>query len=217
MRRPMLRMVERDERQIRSMVRLLDDMLDVSRARTRQAAIVPARFDLVASAQVVVEAIQEQAQGDGRAGDAVGAAGAGDRGRRVPHRAGDHQPADQCAALRRGQARRRRGRRARGGPEAFVSRARPGHGHRAGRPGAHLRAVRAHARARRRSPAWASGCTSRARSRRRTTGGSRCAARPAKAPNSCSRCPWPRRTRPHEKIADSTQGHHTTWTQNAST
>ncbi len=58
----MLRMVERDERQIRSMVRLLDDMLDVSRARTGKLTIVPAPFDLAASAQVVVEAIQEQAK-----------------------------------------------------------------------------------------------------------------------------------------------------------
>jgi signal transduction histidine kinase len=61
----MLRMVERDERQIRSMVRLLDDMLDVSRARTGKLAIVPAPFDLAASAQVVVEAIQEQAKTSG--------------------------------------------------------------------------------------------------------------------------------------------------------
>lgn len=61
----MLKMVERDERQIRSMVRLLDDMLDVSRARTGKLAIVPARFDLAASAQAVVEAIQEQARTSG--------------------------------------------------------------------------------------------------------------------------------------------------------
>jgi signal transduction histidine kinase len=61
----MLRMVERDERQIRSMVRLLDDMLDVSRARTGNLTIVPAPFDLVASAQVVVEAIQEQGKATG--------------------------------------------------------------------------------------------------------------------------------------------------------
>jgi signal transduction histidine kinase len=58
----MLKMVERDERQIRSMVRLLDDMLDVSRARTGKLAIVPAVFDLVASTTAVVEAIREQAQ-----------------------------------------------------------------------------------------------------------------------------------------------------------
>jgi signal transduction histidine kinase len=57
----MLRMVERDERQIRSMVRLLDDMLDVSRARTGRLAIVPAAYDLAASARAVVEAIEEQA------------------------------------------------------------------------------------------------------------------------------------------------------------
>jgi signal transduction histidine kinase len=61
----MLRMVERDERQIRSMVRLLDDMLDVSRARTGRLAVVPAPFDLAASARAVVEAIQEQARVDG--------------------------------------------------------------------------------------------------------------------------------------------------------
>ena len=61
----MQKMVERDERQIRSMVRLLDDMLDVSRARTGKLAIVPADFDLAASAQAVVEAIQEQAKSSG--------------------------------------------------------------------------------------------------------------------------------------------------------
>lgn len=64
-RQAMQKMVERDERQIRSMVRLLDDMLDVSRARTGKLAIVPARFDLAASAQAVVEAIQEQANASG--------------------------------------------------------------------------------------------------------------------------------------------------------
>jgi len=61
----MQKMVERDERQIRSMVRLLDDMLDVSRARTGNLAIVPAKFDLAASAQAVVDAIQEQARTSG--------------------------------------------------------------------------------------------------------------------------------------------------------
>lgn len=61
----MLKMVERDERQIRSMVRLLDDMLDVSRARTGKLAIAPAPFDLAASARAVVEAIQAQAEGSG--------------------------------------------------------------------------------------------------------------------------------------------------------
>ena len=57
----MLKMVERDERQIRSMVRLLDDMLDVSRARTGHLAMVPAPFDLAQSSREVVAAIQEQA------------------------------------------------------------------------------------------------------------------------------------------------------------
>jgi signal transduction histidine kinase len=61
----MLKMVERDERQIRSMVRLLDDMLDVSRARTGRLAMAPATFDLAASTREVVEAIREQATNAG--------------------------------------------------------------------------------------------------------------------------------------------------------
>lgn len=61
----MLRTVERDERQIRSMVRLLDDMLDVSRLRTGKLAIAPAPFDLAESARAVVEAMQEQARQKG--------------------------------------------------------------------------------------------------------------------------------------------------------
>jgi signal transduction histidine kinase len=61
----MLKMVERDERQIRSMVRLLDDMLDVSRARTGRLAVVPAPFDLASSTCEVVAAIQEQASAAG--------------------------------------------------------------------------------------------------------------------------------------------------------
>jgi signal transduction histidine kinase len=61
----MLKMVERDERQVRSMVRLLDDMLDVSRARTGHLAMLPAPFDLAQSAREVVEAIREQATNAG--------------------------------------------------------------------------------------------------------------------------------------------------------
>jgi len=61
----MLKMVERDERQIRSMVRLLDDMLDVSRVRTGRLAMVPAPFDLALSSREVVAAIQEQAASAG--------------------------------------------------------------------------------------------------------------------------------------------------------
>lgn len=61
----MLRMVERDERQIRSMIRLLDDMLDVSRLRTGQLAMRPGPFDLAVLARRVVEAINEQAAASG--------------------------------------------------------------------------------------------------------------------------------------------------------
>ncbi|MGY2282627.1 hybrid sensor histidine kinase/response regulator [Pseudomonas gingeri] len=39
-------MVERDERQIKSLIRLIEDMLDVSRIRTGKLSIRPSRFDL---------------------------------------------------------------------------------------------------------------------------------------------------------------------------
>src|SRR5450830_843514 len=39
-------MVDRDERQIHSLIRLIEDMLDVSRIRTGKLSIRPARFDL---------------------------------------------------------------------------------------------------------------------------------------------------------------------------
>jgi len=40
-------MVDRDERQIQSLIRLIEDMLDVSRIRTGKLSIRPSRFDLV--------------------------------------------------------------------------------------------------------------------------------------------------------------------------
>jgi signal transduction histidine kinase len=61
----MLRMVERDERQIRSMIRLLDDMLDVSRLRTGRLAMDPKPFDLAELGRRVVEVISEQAAAAG--------------------------------------------------------------------------------------------------------------------------------------------------------
>ncbi|VVM40365.1 hybrid sensor histidine kinase/response regulator [Pseudomonas fluorescens] len=39
-------MVDRDERQIKSLIRLIEDMLDVSRIRTGKLSIRPSRFDL---------------------------------------------------------------------------------------------------------------------------------------------------------------------------
>ncbi|MCK1790366.1 hybrid sensor histidine kinase/response regulator [Pseudomonas violetae] len=41
-------MVDRDERQIKSLIRLIEDMLDVSRIRTGKLSIRPNRFDLTA-------------------------------------------------------------------------------------------------------------------------------------------------------------------------
>ncbi|MBC7602257.1 MAG: hybrid sensor histidine kinase/response regulator [Ramlibacter sp.] len=52
--------VERDEAQIRNMVRLIDDMLDVSRLRKGTLAIQPAAADLAVTVQRVVEAYADQ-------------------------------------------------------------------------------------------------------------------------------------------------------------
>ena len=48
-------MVDRDERQIQSLIRLIEDMLDVSRIRTGKLSIRPSRFDL---AQLVRNLLQ---------------------------------------------------------------------------------------------------------------------------------------------------------------
>jgi signal transduction histidine kinase len=215
----MLKMVERDERQIRSMVRLLDDMLDVSRARTGKLAIVPGAFDLAASVTAVVDAIQDLAHNQGVTVTLGRARHPALRGRRVPHRAGDHQPADQCAALRAGQA---------GGGDR-------------GHPRAGARGLRFRCGTR----AWASRRKDQERifeQFERTEGaaqvaglglglyiarqiaqahqgGWRCAARPAKARNSSCRCPWRAPQVRHEKMTGSFKGiaRTTSWTQNAST
>lgn len=52
-------MVDRDERQIKSLIRLIEDMLDVSRIRTGKLSIRPSRFDLV---QLVSNLLQSFAQ-----------------------------------------------------------------------------------------------------------------------------------------------------------
>ncbi len=54
-------MVERDEAQIRNMVRLIDDMLDVSRLRKGTLAIQPAAADLAVLTRRVVESYADQA------------------------------------------------------------------------------------------------------------------------------------------------------------
>ncbi len=59
------KIVERDERQIRSMIRLIDDMLDVSRLRTGRLAMVPAPCDLAALVARVVDGFGEQAAASG--------------------------------------------------------------------------------------------------------------------------------------------------------
>ena len=52
-------MVDRDERQIKSLIRLIEDMLDVSRIRTGKLSIRPSRFDLT---QLVGNLLQNFAQ-----------------------------------------------------------------------------------------------------------------------------------------------------------
>ena len=95
-------MVDRDERQIKSLIRLIEDMLDVSRIRTGKLSIRPSRFDL---SQLVSNLLQNFAptdRGGGNRSDRSPRRAAGGRSLgRVPHRAGGVQPADQRPALRR--------------------------------------------------------------------------------------------------------------------
>ncbi|PVZ20250.1 MULTISPECIES: hybrid sensor histidine kinase/response regulator [unclassified Pseudomonas] len=58
-------MVARDERQIQSLIRLIEDMLDVSRIRTGKLTIRPAPFDLGQMVGNAVERFMQQAQANG--------------------------------------------------------------------------------------------------------------------------------------------------------
>ena len=58
-------MIERDQRQIRNMVRLIDDMLDVTRMRRDALSIQPKPVDLAALARAVVEGLRQQAEAAG--------------------------------------------------------------------------------------------------------------------------------------------------------
>ena len=58
-------MVERDERQINSLIRLIEDMLDVSRIRTGKLSIRPSRFDLTHLVSGLVENFAAQAAAAG--------------------------------------------------------------------------------------------------------------------------------------------------------
>ncbi|MGL4271357.1 MAG: hybrid sensor histidine kinase/response regulator, partial [Pseudomonas paracarnis] len=53
-------MVDRDERQIKSLIRLIEDMLDVSRIRTGKLSIRPARFDLAQLVRNLVHNFEPQ-------------------------------------------------------------------------------------------------------------------------------------------------------------
>jgi signal transduction histidine kinase len=53
-------MVERDERQIKSLIRLIEDMLDVSRIRTGKLSIRPTSFNLTALVQNLLHNFQPQ-------------------------------------------------------------------------------------------------------------------------------------------------------------
>lgn len=59
------KMVARDQRQIQSMVRLIDDMLDVSRIRSNRLSIRPSEVDLSALVQRVVGNLANQAASAG--------------------------------------------------------------------------------------------------------------------------------------------------------
>lgn len=55
-------MVDRDERQIKSMIRLIEDMLDISRIRTGKLSIRPSRFDLAQLVRGLVENFAPQVE-----------------------------------------------------------------------------------------------------------------------------------------------------------
>jgi signal transduction histidine kinase len=67
-------MVERDERQIQSLIRLIEDMLDVARIRTGKLSIRPARFDLAQLVSNVVDRFAHQAAQVGVVIDYTGSA-----------------------------------------------------------------------------------------------------------------------------------------------
>jgi signal transduction histidine kinase len=58
-------MIERDQRQIRNMVRLIDDMLDVTRMRRDALSIQTKPVDLAVLARAVVDNLQQQAEAAG--------------------------------------------------------------------------------------------------------------------------------------------------------
>jgi signal transduction histidine kinase len=58
-------MVRRDERQIKSMIRLIDDMLDVSRIRSGMLSVRPAQVELMALLERVVSDLSLQASAGG--------------------------------------------------------------------------------------------------------------------------------------------------------
>ncbi|MDM0065917.1 hybrid sensor histidine kinase/response regulator [Variovorax sp. J31P207] len=58
-------MIERDQRQIQNMVRLIDDMLDVTRMRSGALSIQPRPVDLALLARGVVESLAQQAEAVG--------------------------------------------------------------------------------------------------------------------------------------------------------
>ncbi|MCE4052649.1 hybrid sensor histidine kinase/response regulator [Pseudomonas sp. Au-Pse12] len=55
-------MVDRDERQIKSLIRLIEDMLDISRIRTGKLSIRPTRFDLAQLVRGLVENFAPQVE-----------------------------------------------------------------------------------------------------------------------------------------------------------
>ncbi|WOE82395.1 hybrid sensor histidine kinase/response regulator [Pseudomonas protegens] len=55
-------MVDRDERQIKSLIRLIEDMLDISRIRTGKLSIRPSQFDLAQLVRGLVENFAPQVQ-----------------------------------------------------------------------------------------------------------------------------------------------------------
>jgi signal transduction histidine kinase len=190
-------MIERDQRQIRNMVRLIDDMLDVTRMRRDALSIQTKPVDLAELSRAVVENLQQQAEAAGSTITLEAPAelrGVWDEFRieqvltnllTNALRYGGGKPVEMV--VRRAGRQRRHG--AGGG-------ARPGHRHCARRPGRIFEQFERTADSRKHAAGLGLGLYITRKIVTCTAGTSAWRARPAKARASWSTCRWTRRTPP---------------------
>ena len=92
-------MVDRDERQIKSLIRLIEDMLDVSRIRTGKLSIRPADLIWCNWSATCCKTLRRRSMPPSVRCTLYGRAASGRQLGRIPYRASDFQSADQCLAL----------------------------------------------------------------------------------------------------------------------